>query len=484
MGRRLVVAIALLAGLSGCAVNQFVCARKGGYPWRELTTEHFLLSTDHSAERARELAFELERIHDALSHTLVEAPKARALVHVVVMRSWYEWELFSPASDVGGMFIPSFWGDPTIVFPGSFDAAKRRVIAHELTHLLYAASATRQPPWFREGIATYAETLDISAKDDRITLGKVSADRAASVIRSLHGGMRELLRSRGMLTADEYGLAWILVHFLVTEHSDQLGDLEERFSRGEDPLEAWRAVFPDWDPEVEGGPGRLEEAVWRYALGRAKSLTYRHRALASIPPPRERPLAPAEVHDLRLALPWRNLGRGIPRDRVIAEANEALEEAPGNPTATLILASLSAADRRALVDRAVRARPDDARNWVLLGATLPDDAAGDIEAAFRRAVAVDPTSSTALNALAKHLLARQRAAEALPHARRAVELAPWSPAVLETASGVLEELGNCRGALALADRAVASLADLSTKERRDELSKRRERLVHACGPAR
>lgn len=484
MGRRLVVAIALLAGLSGCGVNQFVCARKGGWPWRQLRTEHFLLHTDHTAEQARELAFELERMHDALSHTLVDAPpNGPALVHVVVMRSSKEWELFSPSRDAYGVFTHSFWGEPTIVFPGYLDAMKRRVIAHELTHLLYSATATRQPPWFQEGIATYAETLDLSASDGRITLGRVSADRALSMARLLRGGMRDLLQSRGPLGAEEYGLAWILVHFLLTEHSDELGDLEERFSRGEEPLEAWRGVFPEWDPMVEGGATRLEDAVWSYARARAKSLTYEHRPLASIPPPRERPLAPAEVHDLRLALPWPNLGRPIPRDRLIDEAIEALEEAPGSPTATELLSSVSEGRRRELADRAVRDRPDDARNWVLLGAALRDDADGR-EAAFRRAVAVDPASATALNALAKHLVARQRAADALPLARRAVELAPWSPTVLDTASSVLEQLGNCRGALALSDRAVASLGDGWKKETREALSSRRGRLVQACGRAK
>lgn len=482
--RSIAAAMALVAGLSGCAVNQFVCARKGGWAWRELRTEHFLLQTDHPAERARELALELERLRDALAHTLVDAPASGgALVHVVAMRSPYAWQLFSPSEDAWGLFTHSWWGEPTIVFPGYLDGVKRRVIAHELTHLLYSAGSSRQPAWFREGIASYAETLEISASDDRITLGGVSAARALSVTRFLRGGMREVLVSRG-LSAHQYGLAWILVHFLITEHPDELGQLEDRFSRAEDPQEAWRAVFPEWDPALEGGPARLEDALWSYASGRAKSLTYRHRALASIPPPRERPLSAAEVHDLRLALPWPNLGEPLPRERRIEEATEALQESPGNPTATLVLGLASEADARRLAEDATRARPDDARNWLLLGAALPGDDLEGREAAFRRAVSIDASSPVASDFLARHLLERHRAQEALPHARRAVELAPWSPSVLHTASGVLEDLGNCRGALVLAERAISSMGDRADRELRDALSARRDRLARSCGQAR
>jgi tetratricopeptide (TPR) repeat protein len=482
--RRLLAAVALLAAGSGCAVNHFACERRGGARWRELETEHFLLRTDHSGERARELALELERIRDAIGQVLLESPPGRQgpLVHVVVMRSPYEWELFAPPG-TAGIFTHSAWGEPTIVLPGAIHGATSRVIAHELAHLLAAADLQRQPPWFREGIATYAETVAFEGLAGNVTFGAVARDRARSVVSGLRGGMKAVLLERTRLDVGQYGLAWILVHYLLSERPDAFGALEERFARGEDPEEAWRAVFPEWDPAAADGVGRLEDVLWSYVERPVKAYVYPRRGLTRIPPPRERWLKAAEVHDMRLALPWANLGRPVSRDRLIAEATEAIREGPGSPTATALLAGEPGADARKLAERATRARPGDARTWVLLASVLPGEEPAAREAALRRALAADPTSAFASSALARHLLETGRAAEAVPPARRAVELAPWSPAVLDTASSVLEAEGSCAAALSLQERALDNLGDGASPELRRPLAERRDRLLRECGGA-
>lgn len=483
MPRLLAAVLLLLAGAS-CTVNRFLCERRGGWRWRELRTEHFLLRTDHGSERARALALELERIRDAVAHVLLESPADRPgpLVHVVVMRSPYEAELFKPPGTTG-LFTHSAWGDPTIVLPSAVQGDTSRVIAHELTHLLTAADLQRQPPWFREGIACYAETVEFLAPEGHVTFGRVSPDRARDVVLRLRGGMRAVLLERSRLDVGQYGLAWVLVHFLVTERPAELRQLEERFARGQDPQASWREVFPEWDPGVPGGVERLEDTLWSYAEKATTSYVYSRRALASIPAPAGRMLSTAEVHDLRLALPWVNLGRPIWRERRVAEAAEALREGPGSPTAAAILAGEPGANARRLAERATQARPDDARAWVLLASVLPEGEPAAREAALRRALATDPTSGFARSALARHLLDTRRAEEALPEARRAVELAPWSPAVLDTASSVLEALGNCPAALALEERALDNLGDGAAPEHRRPLEERRDRLLEACGSA-
>lgn len=482
--RPLLAAVTLLATASGCAVNHFACERRGGSRWRELRTEHFLLRTDHSGERARELALELERIRDAIANVLLESPPRREapLVHVVVMRWPYEWELFAPPG-TAGIFTHSVWGEPTIVLPGAIHGATSRVIAHELAHLLAAADLQRQPPWFREGIATYVETVSFEGLAGNVTFGAVARDRARAVVQGLRGGMKAVLLERARLDVGQYGLAWVLVHHLLFERPGAFGALEERFARGEDPVEAWRAVFPEWDPATDDGVRRLEDALWTYVQKPVKAYVYPRGGLARIPAPRERWLTAAEVHDMRLALPWANQGRRVARERLLAEANEAIREGPGGPTATAILASEPGANARKLAERATRARPDDARTWVLLASVLPDGEPAAREAALRRALATDPTSAFASSALARHLLETGRTAEAVPHARRAVELAPWSPAVLETGSSVLEAVGSCRAALALAERALDNLGDGAAPEQRRPLADRRDRLSAACGAA-
>ncbi len=477
-----VLAVAVLAfSASGC-VNGFVCSRNGGARWRELTTEHFVLRTDHGPETARALALELERLRDAVATGLLESPPKtgpRVQVMVSIWRS--QWALFSPPG-ADGLFTISSWGEPTILLPAELGHVQRTVIAHELAHMLTAVDGARQPPWYREGLATYAESVRFVGDGGNVMMGDVTYLRSLT-IPEFHGNMRAVLAEREALGPGGYALAWVLVHFLITEHPDRLGALEERFARGEDPAAAWRAVFPEWDPESPEGAERLEGALSAYASRPAKAYVFPHRGLASIPPPSERMLSSAEVHDVRLSLPWPNQGRGVPQERVLAEAREALAEDAGCPTAVALLASEPGADARALAERATQARPQDARNWVLLGHALPSEDVAGREAAFRRAVATDAESPAALTSLAGFLVEQRRAREALAPARRAVELAPWSPLALDEASAVLEALGSCASALALEERAV-DVARHASDRLRKPLVDRRDRLRRACGDAR
>jgi Flp pilus assembly protein TadD len=89
----------------------------------------------------------------------------------------------------------------------------------------------------------------------------------------------------------------------------------------------------------------------------------------------------------------------------------------------------------------------------------------------------------AANNLAWHLLLQERVAEALPHAERALKLAPGDPMVLDTYAGVLEATGDCRGALDVADRAVELLPDGASDAQRAPWVKRVERLERRCGRA-
>lgn len=482
MRPRTLALVALAGATSGC-VNGFVCSRHGGLRWRELGTEHFVLRTNLDSDRARALALELEQLRDAVAHGLLESsPPAGARVQVVISSLPRQFLRFSPAG-AAGLFTESIWGEPTIVLPGELAKAQRTVIAHELAHMLTATDGARQPLWFREGVACYVETVRFHGPEANVRLGDVAHQRALA-INLLRGSMRGVLTERGRLTVGQYGLAWLLVHFLMNERSEGLGALEERFARGEDPQAAWRAVFPEWDSEAPDGPGRLEDALFQYSLGGARAQVFPHPRLVSIPPPAERLMSSAEVHDMRLALPSPNQGRGVPGAELLAEAREALEEDSGSPTAVALLSAEPGADRRALADRATRGRPRDARNWVLLASALPADEPAAREAALRRALAADPESPVALHALARFLVDQRRASEALAPARRAVAIAPWSPSALDGAAAVLDALGDCKGALALEERALDNLHEGGSEEARTRFAERRDRLRAACGGER
>jgi Flp pilus assembly protein TadD len=59
--------------------------------------------------------------------------------------------------------------------------------------------------------------------------------------------------------------------------------------------------------------------------------------------------------------------------------------------------------------------------------------------------------------VASHLATTGRAREALPLANRAVDLAPWNPTAVSALATVAVELGQCKQALILQERAVEAV---------------------------
>jgi tetratricopeptide (TPR) repeat protein len=143
---------------------------------------------------------------------------------------------------------------------------------------------------------------------------------------------------------------------------------------------------------------------------------------------------------LLLSLPWPNRGEKVEAGKLEAEVAEALRHDPGAVSALAVAIGRKPAEGVALA-------PDDARAWLLLASALPREAKDRREAALRKAVEVDPSSGLALNELSWLLLGSGRADEALPLARRAVELSPGSAPFLDALAGIAEARGGCLVAL-------------------------------------
>jgi tetratricopeptide (TPR) repeat protein len=475
---RIAVALLTCAACAGAPALRPVPPDGGG--WRELRSEHFVLRTDLPSSRARRLAAELEAVVDGLRRGLFgeRTDELSLSVDVVVFESERDLELFLPENAQAYM-----WPDPrssrlTIVMKGAHRERQRAEVAHELTHALLAASHPRQPRWFQEGVACYAETIGWEGPDGNVTLGQIPPWRQWSDFPPSAAAIRALLLERGRLDTVQYSLAWGLVHHLIHRRGEEFRALQERFAEGEDPQQAWRSVFPRWDPEVTGGAERLRDELWSYLSGPMQYHRHRVRRPEGAPHIVERPLSPWEVHDLRLGLPWVNGGRPLPDGLFAAELEAAL--ASGSISAAWIRAQRAPADAVEVAERATREHPSDARAWLLLGAVSTEPAGA--EAALRRAVEMDPSSAAARAALARHHLQSGRAREALPHGNEAVRLAPWNALALETLGAVAQALGRCDEALLLQRRAVENLGE---SDRAGQLERSLDRLAaieQACAP--
>jgi tetratricopeptide (TPR) repeat protein len=477
---RPLLALVLLAGASPSMAGGFTCPDRGGPAWREVRTTHVVLLTDLSSGDAQALAREVERVYVAVRGALFKSPPpTTGTVRAVALRNPTEFDLFAP-KEVAAFFRSQTGAGPTIVLPGQFLEAQRYILAHELTHQVAAGLFARQPWWFAEGLASFMETVGASGPGSTPTIGGVPLQRYRSAM-PYHGGLGPVVEGKAPREARQYGLAWALVHYLVHRMPAELGQIQARLARGQDPAVAWREVFPQWDPATPAGAKALDEEVGRY-IGTMKKVTVRGLALPPEEPVTERPLSAADAHAIRLSLlPWFNRGEKLERGVVRAEVDEALTHDPGQVQALAVLAGLEPARALEYAERAVAAHPEDARAWLRLAGRLPETAAERRLEALQKAVALDPSNAEALNSDAWTLLGAGRSGEALPLARAAVTREPWNPAYLDTLSGVLQDLGQCPAALGLERRAVDLLSETPSQEARKPFFDRIAELEKQCG---
>jgi tetratricopeptide (TPR) repeat protein len=168
-----------------------------------------------------------------------------------------------------------------------------------------------------------------------------------------------------------------------------------------------------------------------------------------------RPAAPGDVHLALLGLRLLSVNPLV-QDRVSRPLlEEAAAEDPGHPFVVADLARVRKEPPLPALRAAVARRPDDGRGWYLLG--LDATEADERDAALRKAVALWSNGALAQAALASHLAATGRAWAALTPANRAVELAPWSPTTVSSLATVALELGQCKQALILQQRAIETV---------------------------
>ena len=468
--------LALLAA-GPARAGGFQCPEAGGPAWREVSTAHVVIQTDLSRGKARDLAEELERVHETVRYGLFRAPPDTGVIRVVAMADEDEYALFAPKDALAFYTQPAFSG-PTIVMYGKGADAQRIVVAHEITHHVTSRVFARQPLWFGEGLACVMESV---ATVGTPTVGGLPAHRVREV-NPYFGEVARVLRARERLeTSRDYAVAWGLVHYLMNRRPHEFGQIQQRLARGQDPAVAWREVFPQWDPASDEAMAALDKEVGRHVTH--GEFRYRDVKLPPAATPSERPMTAAQAHDVRLSLPWRNRGEKVEEGRVRAEVEEALRHDPGSVSALLHLVEQRPAEAVALAEKATSAHPEDARAWLLLADALPSEAKERREAALRKAVAADPSSALALNGLAWHLLGTDRAAEALPLARRAVDLSPGSAPALDTLAGVAEAHGDCPVALQIQRRAMELLPEGLADAGRAAYRERLARLEKACGAA-
>jgi hypothetical protein len=383
LGRLVVVGIIAVVAACGAAVPQV--PGKGGPPWIELTSEHFLVWTDGSPERARELIREMERFRQIVLGGAFPGASSVDRSLVIMLRDNAELTAFSQTDQARPFAMPTrnpLW-PPTIVLSAfSYHDPENTAVAHELTHLISWGAVRNQPRWLAEGMAMYFETVNLDPDSTKADIG-IEPRYQGRRIRLPHlmpiAKLFEWKRI-GPNESHEYTTAWALFTFLINEHRAELVRylqlLDNRDDKQAQAASTWSEAFPSL-------PLSTIDGVLQQWLTTGSHLVTHINIRLRTWPASERRLADPDVYAIRALLHGTkasDAARVQAHDAVAA----ALSNDPDNVLAWLVRLRLD--DKAPTVEQGralAAAHRDDWRAWVLaaLSVQMANGDAQEVQAA-------------------------------------------------------------------------------------------------------
>jgi hypothetical protein len=296
-------ALVALALTLAAAPSAPVRCSSSGRAWHELRTAHFVLATDLPPDDADEVAEQLEVLLGAVVRGPFDPPPTLpdAPLRVVAFARVEDLRAFVP-KPIEGFHAVSSRRESVIVARADVGRVTRAgILAHELTHAVLRLVLPRPPRWLDEGLATYMEAAGEGEDGETIRIGTPPPNRLA-VARGDRVPVAEVLTPRRRFEGGEYATSWLLVHYLLAQHRTRFLAYEQRLTRREDPVVAWREVFPEWDPANAASVAKLDDALLRYVRddGKYVELSFPARGEGAY---RSSEMTAAEVDALCAALP-------------------------------------------------------------------------------------------------------------------------------------------------------------------------------------
>lgn len=401
--------------------------------WRSMRTPNFQLLGDVGEGDMRRVAGRLEQFREAVGVIL---PGARVTTTtptvVLVFRSHKSYRPFKPLyqgkpqEHIAGYFMPGQginFVTLTIESRGADPDEALRIVYHELVHLMVRNSAAGVPPWLNEGLAEYYRTLDITDGGRKVTVGRVEP-RHVLTLREEFIPLEQLaavdrgspLYNEGTKASVFYAQSWALVHYLLINDrvngTDRSGALLQALAEGASFSEACLKALGQ-------SPAELEKALRQYVrrdsfTSVTLTLTGRIDRLESLPAPLVEPgVAHAAVGALLLQMDR--------RDEARAQLTAAMASSPAS---ALALSSMGQLLMR-------EGRHEEAKPFLERASSVPDAPAlvhhqhaavlhesfaaaatrspemdSAVEAAYRRAIELDPQLADSHAGLARLLSER------------------------------------------------------------------------------
>lgn len=454
------VTLALGCGVSGPAQPPLAAATSRaagageGERWLELETPHFIVHTSCYAERAVELAQQLEQTRAMLLRAAW--PMARdpgGQTHVVIFAAPADFQRYSglKGTVVGAAFTRG-GGERIIAFSPGASGGVPRVAIHELAHDLSRWFLPLQPAWLAEGMAVYLENTRM-ASGGQVVMGEASEDSLRWMTDARFFASAQMLFATASPHSNDprdattfYAGSWFLVTYLLNNEGPAFSLFQKRLHQ----LVPWRRA---WDEAFDGmTAASLDQKLSAYARRGGNIVTLNLELELPTVQPRLRLLSPAEMHGVKA-----ELASLLRPDLAEQEARAALALDPDELRALSVqfrsIAGELSDHRQRIAERAVAAHPSAGEAW-LLQATAASDRATQ-RRALERAAALDPSHPGVALRVAQAALERGDHAVALERVRFALRRSTLTPIMLGVYAAALEAAGRCVQAASVAENASA-----------------------------
>lgn len=422
--------------------------------WTKVRTTNFLVIGNAGEMDIRRVATGLEQFREVFLRLLSEDHfDSTTPTIVIVFRDQFSYAPFKPLyreqplRDVAGHFQPGAQVNYLIF---AVDQGKGRdtlsVAFHEYVHLLVKNGFRNAPLWFKEGMADYYSTTDLSKAGKKIITGKPIHSR----IRALRN--RELLPLLTLFTVDFYSPyytdpekrslfyaeSWALVHYLLSgrnqERREQLLRYLELLAGGMSVEDGFRQAFQtdlatlEYELKRYIGQGHYKERITTFGEPLKFDIRIEHRPITEAEA--QSYLGDLLLHDDRLEAAEDHLHRALALDMNSATAQTSM--------GILRLRQNHFGEARQHLERAVRIDGQNAlAHYSYAEALMGEAGEADtsvkgyaektdmLRAALRRAIKLAPNFLEAYRLLAMVELERgMQLDEAVESLKRALALAP------------------------------------------------------------
>jgi hypothetical protein len=259
------------------------------------------------------------------------------------------------ASGVGALFQPVI-----IIAADALDTRDtRRILTHELTHVISYGPLPNQPHWFAEALASFYETADVDGT--RVDLGKPLEERAQQLRHEHALPLAQLFACSEHACMDSlfYSTAWALFTFLATEHAQELFDFMNLLSTTAEDAQGdlWAKAFPSL-----ASPTAADHAFLSW-VAHGKVLVREYTVKQATWSATDRALTDADALAARGVAKFLFDGKEKELPKDIADAI-ALD--PNNLVARMIESRVHEHIPLEVARAVAAAHPDDWRSWFLL----------------------------------------------------------------------------------------------------------------------